>query len=97
MILSDEQGIFGQNNSGGKTKVYAAFVVPEDWADQNPLPEGDGPRREWISKHYDGWAGAAELLAHVETDNMVPRKIYQFATDLTWTSELTGVTVIGDA
>ncbi|WOO84007.1 Tetracycline resistance protein from transposon [Vanrija pseudolonga] len=97
MILSDEQGIFGQNNSGGKTKVYAAFVVPEDWAEQNPLPEGDGPRRAWISKHYDGWAGAAELLAHVETENMVPRKIYQFATDLTWTSELSGVTVIGDA
>ncbi|KAL1406466.1 hypothetical protein Q8F55_008165 [Vanrija albida] len=96
MILGERQGILAQNNSGGRTKVYAAFMVPEDWAEANPLPEGEA-RRAWVGKHYDGWAGAAELLAHVSVDDVTPRKIYQFATDITWESELTGATVIGDA
>jgi len=96
MILDDGKGLLPQMNSGGRCKVYPGFKCPENWLDENPLPESG--KREWIAKMYEGWYELnREIIMACDEDTIVARKIWKFDPDLKWDTDKTGVTVIGES
>ena len=96
MILGGDKAILPQMNSGGKCRVYATLKCSERWLSENPLPE-DG-KREWICGHFKGWCEgtAEEMIMASDEALVVPRRIYNHDADLSWDSDLTGVTVMGE-
>ncbi|KAK8864268.1 hypothetical protein IAR55_001514 [Kwoniella newhampshirensis] len=96
-LLGDGKAILAQMNSGGKAKVYVGLKVPERWQDEHPLPD-EGKRREWLATMFDGWTDMAkEVIMASDEEGIMQRRIYQYDPELRWDTELTGVTVMGDA
>ncbi|EIW70791.1 hypothetical protein TREMEDRAFT_38404 [Tremella mesenterica DSM 1558] len=99
LILHEGKCVLPQMNSGGRCKIYAALRVGEKWLDEYPLPaEG---KKEAVARLFpedEGWTGKArELIEAADEDSVVSRRIYGYPPGLKWKTDLTGVTVIGDA
>ncbi|WWC70379.1 uncharacterized protein I206_104329 [Kwoniella pini CBS 10737] len=96
MILDEGKALMPQMNSGKKCKIYLALKVPFNWQKENPLPEKG--KREWLVNLFEGWLPQAkEIIMASEETSINQRKIYQFDPELTWNTDKTGVTVMGDA
>ncbi|WVQ82233.1 hypothetical protein IAT38_004361 [Cryptococcus sp. DSM 104549] len=96
MVLGERKGLIAQMNSGGKCKVYVSRACPEEWQAENPLP-GKG-KREWLKGHFEGWDEmVGEVIMAGDEENVGQRRIWQFDAGLKWESEMTGVTLMGDA
>lgn len=94
-MLEEGQGLIAQMNSGGKGKVYAAFKVEEGAADE--LVVGSGSKLQALAEKYGGWDPIArEAIMACEEDSVRLWKIYNFSPDISWETELTGVTIIGE-
>ena len=95
-ILGQGKGIMLQMNSSGKCKIYAALNVDHKYVDENPLPKV-GSRRNWIKTMYPGWdALVEEVIDACEEETIVPRRIYAYDPKHTWTTNLKGVTLMGE-
>ncbi|WWC61707.1 uncharacterized protein I303_104292 [Kwoniella dejecticola CBS 10117] len=96
IVLDDGKALMPQMNSGRKCKIYLALKVPFDWQKENPLP--DTNKREWLVNLFNGWLPQAkEIIMASQEDSIGQRKIYQFDPELTWDTDKTGVTIMGDA
>lgn len=83
-------------NCGGLCKVYIGLKCPENWTDENPLP--DEGKREWLANFFHGWhEQVRDIIMASEEDNVVTRRIWQFDPDLKWETDMTGITMMGDA
>lgn len=95
-ILGDSKLLMPQMNSSGKCKVYAGLKADHSYMDDHPLPEV-GKRREWIKALYAGWGKEVEdLIDACEEETVVPRRIYAYDPDHGWTTDLKGVTIMGE-
>ncbi|ORX36224.1 hypothetical protein BD324DRAFT_591423 [Kockovaella imperatae] len=96
IVLGDGKAFIPQMNSAGKCKVYAELKCDEKWLEQNKLPETG--KREWINKLYPGWTkGVEECIMAVDESTITPRRLYAFDSKFRWSSDLSGVTIMGDA
>ncbi|KAK4687346.1 hypothetical protein P7C73_g2773, partial [Tremellales sp. Uapishka_1] len=97
MAISDEKGVLPQMNSGGKCKVYVGLKCPEQFVDENPLPETG--KREWIlNKFFDDWSEEIkDVVRACDEEYIAPRRIWTTDVDTKWTTDLTGCTIMGDA
>ncbi|KIR25407.1 hypothetical protein I309_05777 [Cryptococcus deuterogattii LA55] len=96
LALDEEMTVLPQMNSGGLCKVYIGLKCPENWTDENPLP--DEGKREWLANFFQGWhEQVRNIIMASEEDNVMTRRIWQFDPDLKWETDMTGVTVMGDA
>lgn len=95
MILEDGRCVMPQSNGRGKCKVYAGLRVPEDWLEEHPLPETG--KREYVNSFYPGWCeGLVEQIVMAATEEDVTvRKIFEYDPKFRWSTDLTGVTIIG--
>lgn len=93
MILQDGKGLIPQMNSGGRCRVYAAVYSTDDT--RMDLPTNG--KKEVIKQMYTGWdERCADLIMASQEESIVARRIYAYSPDLTWTSDLSGVTIIGE-
>ncbi|WVQ67830.1 uncharacterized protein L199_006035 [Kwoniella botswanensis] len=96
MMLDEGKAMMPQMNSGRRCKVYLALKVPIDWQKLHPLPEDS--KREWLCGLFEGWTEEVkEIIMASEEGSIKQRKIYQFDPELSWKTDKTGVTVMGDA
>ncbi|OXM82027.1 monooxygenase [Cryptococcus neoformans Bt63] len=96
LALDEGMAVLPQMNSEGLCKVYVGLRCPENWTDENPLP--DKKKREWLANLFQDWHDQVrDVIMASEEDKLVTRRIWQFDPDLKWDTDLTGVTVMGDA
>jgi hypothetical protein len=54
--------------------------------------------KAWVKGLYEGWdERCGELVDMADEETIVQRKIWAVNADLTWDSDLTGVTIIGQS
>lgn len=95
LALDEGMTVLPQMNSEGLCKVYVGLRCPENWTDENPLP--DKKKREWLANLFQGWHDQVrDVIMASEEDKLVTRRIWQFDPDLKWDTDLTGVTVMGE-
>ena len=94
MVLDGQKGLIPQMNAGGKCRAYAAMYNAEAQAAEELLPEKGA--KAWVRTLYDDWdSRCRDLVEACDEETIVERKIMAVDRDLTWTSDLTGVTIIG--
>lgn len=94
MILEGGKGLIPQMNAGGKCRAYAAVFEKQEKVGGPLMPETGG--KAWVKRLYEGWdPRCLDLIESADEESIVERKIWAVDPDLTWESDLTGVTIIG--
>jgi 2-polyprenyl-6-methoxyphenol hydroxylase-like FAD-dependent oxidoreductase len=95
--LSDNKGLIGQRNGGGRVRLYAALRVPEDWMASSGVDWTDAPAaRAALLEQFSDWSTELTDLIRNADDTIVPRAIRALPTGHSW-PRLAGVTLLGDA
>ena len=96
MILDGGKGLIPQMNAGGRCRAYAAVFDKEKKVGDPLMPETGG--KSWVKRLYEGWdPRCLDLIESADEESIVERKIWAVDPDLTWESDLTGVTIIGQS
>lgn len=96
MILDGGKGLIPQMNAGGKCRAYAAVFDDTKQAGDALMPVQGA--KAWVKGLYEGWdERCGELVDMADEETIVQRKIWAVNADLTWDSDLTGVTIIGQS
>ena len=83
-------------NGDRKCKIYADLKCDLEWQDENKLPEKG--KKQWICDLYQGWPEEVkECIMAADEETIVPRRIYGFKHGLKWDSQVSGVTILGEA
>jgi len=97
-IVSDAKGLIPQRNSKGVVRIYAGFQVPENWTEENPLPADPSEAKQFVASLFPGWdPSVLELIKSADDSPIVSRKIIALPPSHTWTTQLHGITLLGDA
>jgi 2-polyprenyl-6-methoxyphenol hydroxylase-like FAD-dependent oxidoreductase len=97
-IMSDNKGFIPQRNSNHLIRVYVALRVPETWLDEHPLPANAADARQFLLSLFPGWdTTSLDLIKQSDSTPMTSRKIYAFPPSHSWSTELKGITLLGDA
>ncbi|WWC89498.1 uncharacterized protein L201_004422 [Kwoniella dendrophila CBS 6074] len=98
IILDEKKAFMVQMNSNKKAKIYLALNCSREFQNDNPLPISN--KKEWLYNKFfgDDWLPQVkQLIMASEENDIKQRKIYQFDPNLSWKTDKTGVTVIGDS
>lgn len=95
--LGNSQAIIGQRNGDGRTRVYLALSVQEDWVKTCNIPF-DNPTiaREHFLDIFKDWNDDLKNLIINCDDSFWPRPIYTLPINHEWKSKGT-ITLLGDA
>jgi len=97
-IASDTKGLIPQRNSKGVVRIYAKLKVPENWIEENPLPADPGEAKKFVASLFPGWdPSVLEFIKSADDAPIVARKIIALPPSHTWTTQLHGITLLGDA
>jgi 2-polyprenyl-6-methoxyphenol hydroxylase-like FAD-dependent oxidoreductase len=97
-IVSDNKAIIPQRNSNGSVRIYLGLRVPEEWADDHPLPSDPVKARQFLVSLVEDWSPSLlEIITSVDDAPMITRKIFAVPPSFTWTTALRGITLVGDA
>jgi 2-polyprenyl-6-methoxyphenol hydroxylase-like FAD-dependent oxidoreductase len=91
------RALFGQRNSNGHLRAYAAFRGPEDWHVTAGLDLDDTAAvRTHLLTMYDGWHESLLGLLRDNDSGFVNRPIFALPVPHTW-DHIPGITLLGDA
>jgi len=97
-IMSDNKGLIPQRNSNGVIRIYVGLRVPESWLDEHPLPSDPADARQNIISLFPDWdTNVLDLIKQSDDAPITPRKIYAFPPAHSWSTQLKGITLLGDA
>lgn len=97
-VMPDNKGLIPQRNSNGVIRVYVGLRVPETWLDEHPLPSHPADARQsLISLFPDCDQNVLDLIRHSDDSPINCRKIYAFPPSRSWSTQLNGITLLGDA
>jgi 2-polyprenyl-6-methoxyphenol hydroxylase-like FAD-dependent oxidoreductase len=97
-IISDNKALIPQRNSRDLVRVYASLRIPESWLDEHPLPPNPADARDFLVSLFPGWdVTVLDLMKKSDDSPITPRKIYAFPPGHSWSTQLRGITLLGDA
>lgn len=96
--MSDNKGLIPQRNSNNVVRIYVALRVPETWLDEHPLPADPANARQRLLSLFQDWdATVLDLIRYSDDLPTTARKIYALPPSHSWSTQLRGITLLGDA
>ncbi|WP_329459116.1 FAD-dependent oxidoreductase [Streptomyces sp. NBC_01497] len=93
--LGAGKGFLAHRESDGSLHVYAALVVPQDWAPGVDFRD-PGAAKAALLGHFTGWDARLRALVTDADGDLVPRPVHALPVEHRW-PRVPGVTLLGDA
>ena len=95
--LADEKAIMAQRNGGGYIRLYLAFAVEENWAQECGINFRLASRaRAALLELFHGWHPQLRRILEVSEDRFLPRPLFRLPYPQQWPTQST-LTLLGDA
>ncbi|KAH6897884.1 monooxygenase [Coprinopsis sp. MPI-PUGE-AT-0042] len=102
--LSRNGGLFSQMNGDGSLRTYSMFNANEDWTIKGqPEVAKKGtsrtvPKEAFVKENLPEWCDISkELVLQNDSDDLLVRPLYEYPPGYSWTSPVSGITLLGDA
>ncbi|WP_213762896.1 NAD(P)/FAD-dependent oxidoreductase [Caballeronia sp. dw_19] len=97
LALGDNKGLMAQRNGDGTIRVYVALRVAENWVEQTGIDFHEPLQaRNRLLDLFTGWSPEIVDLLRASDDVFLPRPLYTFPPEQSWTT-CPGITILGDA
>ncbi|KAH6897885.1 monooxygenase [Coprinopsis sp. MPI-PUGE-AT-0042] len=102
LSLSRTDGLISQMNGDGSLRTYHMFNATEDWTIKGQLVKKETPRTvpkgPFVKDYLSQWCDIAkELVLQSDTEDLLVRPLYEYPPGHSWTSPVSGITLLGDA
>jgi 2-polyprenyl-6-methoxyphenol hydroxylase-like FAD-dependent oxidoreductase len=95
--LGTEKSIILSSKGDGSLSFYTGTREDEGWLQQSGIDYSDGKQlRAWFAGRFNDWAACWYELFQAADTYYIPRPMYHYPLDQTWTT-LPNLTMIGDA